>query len=335
MNSSELRILLQTTTPRNPDDWSIDSFSLLRRQLEASGAQGRPVAVTARNRQVSGSGFDPVLAKIDESDFDELWLFALDSGAGLTAEECAAIGRFRRRGGGLVTARDHQDIGSSLCSLGGGVGAANHFHSRNCEADSSRHGADDRETTTISWPNYHSGLNGDFQRITATRPVHPLLLDPDDPGRTIEFFPAHPHEGAVSAPPEDASARVIALGRSTASGRPFNLVAAFDGGGNGNGRPVGRAVVHSSFHHFADYNWDPRTGAPSFVTEPEGTGMASNPRAGADIRAYVGNLAHWAAPERKRQPLTGKRQVPLQETSRNAFSKRSPGRRADLREGSA
>ncbi len=300
MNSNELRILLQTTTPARHDDWTVDSFSLLREHLEASGAPGRPVAVTARNREVSGSERDPVLATIDESDFDELWLFALDSGAGLTAEECAAIGRFRRRGGGLVTARDHQDVGSSLCSLGDGVGAANHFHGRNPEADASRRGADDRETAAISWPNYHSGSNGDFQRITAIEPVHPLLLDPDDPGRTLEFFPAHPHEGAVSAPPQDESARVIAIGRSTASGRPFNLIVAFEGGIDRNGQAQGRAVAHSSFHHFADYNWDTRKGAPSCVIEPEGTGMASNARAAADIRAYVGNLARWAAPAEKR-----------------------------------
>ena len=300
MSSTALQILLQTTTPAKRDDWSIESFSLLRRQLKASSAPGRPVVVTARNREVSDSGSDPVLAGIDRSDFDELWLFALDTGGGLTAEECAAVRRFRSRGGGLVTARDHQDLGSSLCSLGGGVGAANHFHSRNPEPDTSRRGADDRETATISWPNYHSGSNGDFQRITAVEPVHPLLLDPDDRKRTLEFFPSHPHEGAVSAPAQEESARVIAVGHSSASGRPFNLIVAFEGGRDRNGHLQGRAVVHSSFHHFADYNWDIRMGAPSFVTEPEGAGMASNARAAADIRAYIGNLVRWAAPAAKR-----------------------------------
>jgi hypothetical protein len=295
MNPSALRILLQTTTPARPDDWSIDSFSLLRLHLETPGARAGPVEVTARNREVSGAGSDPVLAGIDESDFDELWLFAMDSGAGLTAEEYAAIRRFRRRGGGLVTARDHQDLGSSLCSLGEGVGAANHFHSLNPEADVSRRSPDNREAAAPSWPNYNSGRNGDFQEITAIAPVHPLLLDPDDPERVIRFFPSHPHEGAVSAPPGDSSARVIATGRSVASGRPFNLIVAFDDGGTSAGR-LGRAVAHSSFHHFADYNWETRAGAPSFVTDPEGTGMAANTRAAADIRAYVGNVARWIAP---------------------------------------
>jgi len=296
MRSNPLRTLLQTTTPANGDNWSIESLSLLRRQLEALRVQGQPVTVTARDREVSSSGSDPVLLGIDRSDFDELWLFGLDLNAGLTAEECASIGRFRRRGGGLVTARDHQDLGASLCSLGG-VGLANHFHSRNPEPDLARHQVDDKETSTISWPNYHSGKNGDFQRIAAVEPVHALLRDPENPTRTLEFFPSHPHEGAVSAPVGDTSARVIATGRSVTSGRPFNLVVAFENSRDRDGNQLGRAVAHSSFHHFADYNWDTRKGAPSFVTEPEGTGMASNARAAADIRAYVGNLARWLAPD--------------------------------------
>jgi hypothetical protein len=301
MNSSPLRILLQTTTPAHRDDWSIDSLSLLRHQLETLRVQGQPVIVTGRNREVSSSGSDPVLLGIDRSDFDELWLFGLDSSAGLTADECASIGRFRRRGGGLVTARDHQDLGASLCSLGG-VGLANHFHSRNPEPDPSRHQVDDKETATISWPNYHSGSNGDFQRIIAVEPVHPLLRDPENPTRTLEFFPSHPHEGAVSAPPGDESARVIATGCSAASRRPFNLVVAFENSRDRDGNRLGRAVAHSSFHHFADYNWDTRRGAPSFVTEPEGTGMASNLRAAGDIRAYVSNLARWLAPYLRATP---------------------------------
>ena len=231
MTRNPLRILLQTTTPGRPDDWSIESFSLLRRELERSGSDDRPVVVTARNREAAASGSDPILAGIDRLDCDELWLFALDSGAGLTAAESAAIDRFWRRGGGLVTARDHQDVGSSLCSLPCGVGLANHFHSVNPEADVSRRGADDGGTAAISWPNYHSGRNGDFQRITAIEPVHPLLLDPGNPGRALEFFPSHPHEGAVAAPPGDPSARVIATGRSAATGRPFNLIVAFERGG--------------------------------------------------------------------------------------------------------
>jgi hypothetical protein len=55
---------------------------------------------------------DPVLSTIDEGGFDQLWLFAVDTGDGLTAEDCEAISRFRARGGGLLVTRDHMDLGS-------------------------------------------------------------------------------------------------------------------------------------------------------------------------------------------------------------------------------
>src|SRR4029453_4100571 len=264
-------------------------------ELETLEVSGQPVSVIARNREASPGRPDALLAGIDVSDFDELWIFALDAGDGLTAEESAAIHRFRRRGGGLVTARDHQDMGASLCRLPG-VGEANHFHSTNMESDPSRRRKDDSGTTTISWPNYHSGRNGAYQRIAACEPVHDLFRDPWRPERTLEYFPAHPHEGSVSAPRGDRSARVIAMGCSVVTGRPFDLIVAFERFGDVDSVLLGRAVAHSSFHHFADYNWDTRRGAPSSLTEREGRGMASNPQAAADIRSYVGNLARWLAP---------------------------------------
>nr|WP_322666806.1 hypothetical protein [Dendronalium sp. ChiSLP03b]MDZ8209296.1 hypothetical protein [Dendronalium sp. ChiSLP03b] len=62
------------------------------------------------------------------------------------------------------------------------------------------------------------------------------------------------------------------------------------------GNILGRAIAESSFHHFADYNWDVDMGAPSFVTEPPGDGMKQNPQALEHIKAYVRNLALWLAP---------------------------------------
>ncbi len=75
------------------------------------------------------------------------------------------------------------------------------------------------------------------------------------------------------------------------TGRAFDLVVAFER------TPVtGRAIAESSFHHFADYNWGPDRGAPSFVTELEGEGMRRDPRALEDIHAYVVNAARWLSP---------------------------------------
>jgi hypothetical protein len=183
------KILVQTTIAENPDDWDISRFSLLADELRSAGHQ-----VTARNR-ASGTEDDPILCRLDELDYDQLWLLAVDIGDGLTGAESQTIVRFRENGGGVLTARDHQDLGSCLIGLGS-LGEVNHFHERNPDPARMR---DDQDTPTISWPNYHSGANGDYQPVFAEEPVHELLRTAATDSGRIEWFPAHPHEGAVSA----------------------------------------------------------------------------------------------------------------------------------------
>ncbi len=115
----DIRILVQTTTPGEEDGWSIDRLSLLREHLAGIREDGLSVSVTARNRPGPPGEPDLVLSRLDEAPFDELWLFALDTGEGLAVEDCEGITRFRQRRGGILATRDHQDMGSSLCSLGG------------------------------------------------------------------------------------------------------------------------------------------------------------------------------------------------------------------------
>ncbi|MES1022651.1 hypothetical protein ABN584_07110 [Gloeocapsa sp. BRSZ] len=293
-----IRILMQTTIPPSEDDWTIDRFSLLRDYLASLADEtGKPLyEVTTRNRESNSD--DPILSNLDHSDFDELWLFAVDIGGGLTEKECQAIAEFRRQGKGLLIARDHQDLGSSICNLDG-VGTANYFHTRNQDPDESRRCNDDPYTTYISWPNYHSGSNGDYQKITPTEPIHELLHNPVSPSGVVEFFPAHPHEGGVGLASNLENARVIATGTSKVTGRPFNLAVIFDRTPSNNGTIFGRAVTESTFHHFCDYNWDVDMGCPSFVDEPPGEGMKLEPRALEDIKTYVRNIAAWLAPIKK------------------------------------
>lgn len=288
--AAPIRILLQTTIPTIADDWHIGRFSMLRDTLAGlRDASGAPMTqVTARDRDTA-TGPDAVLSTLDASDYDQLWLFAVDTGDGLDAEDCAAISRFRKKGGGLMITRDHMDLGSSVCTLGG-VGAAHYFHSRNPEPDPDRHCIDDSETPTISWPNYHSGSNGDFQAIEIVGDLHPVLMDPEAEGRMLRYLPAHPHEGAVGAPPDDPSARVIATGKSALTGRRFNIAVAFEPSEAG-----GPAIAQSTFHHFADYNWDPSAGAPSFVSEPPGDALRRTPEARRSTQLYARNLALWLA----------------------------------------
>ena len=294
--NNPIQILLQTTIPDIQDDWNIGRFSLLQAHLSSlKDERGNVLCeVTARNRKTNASGNDEVLSRLDETNFDELWLFAVDAGDGLTVTDCQGITRFRQRGGGMLTTRDHQDLGSSLCTLGG-VGGAHFFHTKHQDPDESRNAPDDQDTKTISWPNYHSGNNGDYQRVTAVEPVHELLRDPAEPSGLIEFLPAHPHEGGVGVPEGEDHARVIATGMSQVTHRPFNLIVAFERALDDHGNTLGRAIAESSFHHFVDYNWDTSKGCPSFVAEASGDEIIRHPERLADVKAYSRNLALWLA----------------------------------------
>jgi len=295
--SRQVRILLQTTIGPAEDDWNIDRFSLLREHLSSitDDRDSLLCEVTSRNREINADGNDQVLSRLDETDFDELWLFAVDAGDGLTVADCQGITRFRQRGGGILTTRDHQDLGSSLCTLGG-VGRAHFFHTKHPDPDESRHARDDRDTKTILWPNYHSGSNGGYQRITAVEPIHELLRNPNSASGVIEYFPAHPHEGGVGVPEGEEDARVIATGASQVTHRPFNLVVAFERVTDGHGNTLGRAIADSSFHHLVDYNWDTSKGCPSFVAEPPSDEIRKHPQRLGDIKTYVRNASLWLAP---------------------------------------
>lgn len=292
-----LRILLQTTIPSTENDWHVGRFSLLAEHLRGlRDAEGRTLCeVSTRDRVTNAAGDDEVLSRLDATDFDELWLFAVDTGDGLTKADCEGITRFRQRGGGILSTRDHQDLGSSLCTLGG-IGHAHFFHSKHQDPDESRRARDDQQTASIDWPNYHSGSNGDYQTVTPEEPLHELLRNTASPSGRVEYFPAHPHEGGIGVPRGESRARVIAKGTSGATNRPFNLVVAFEAARDRHGHTLGRAVAESSFHHFVDYNWDTSMGCPSFLEEPPGDQIRREPEKLEDVKRYVRNLALWLAP---------------------------------------
>src|SRR5258706_1328772 len=189
--TKRIRILLQTTIPFAEDNWHIGRFSLLRDELSSmkDKAGNQLCEVTTRDREADAAGNDPVLSSLDKTDFDELWLFAIDSGDGLSVPDCQGITRFRQRGGGIMATRDHEDLGISLCTLGG-IGRAHFFHSKHPEPYASRHVSDDQVRTSISWAKYHSATNGDYQTIKVTSP-HEVLSLAGLSNDLIQFFPAH------------------------------------------------------------------------------------------------------------------------------------------------
>jgi hypothetical protein len=164
-----------------------------------------------------------------------------------------------------------------------------YFHSLNQDPRLECRCRDDLETANIEWPNYHSGSNGDFQKIRLSEPKHEIFWN-SAKGRWIEEFPAHPHEGAVGAPESVPEAQLLACGKSQITGREFGLVAALEAT-----EQHGRGIAESSFHHFAAYNWNPDAGCPSFVIEPCGFEAKKNPDRLSDIKAFVANTATWLA----------------------------------------
>jgi hypothetical protein len=287
--AGQTRILLKTTIGPVIDDWHIGRFSLLATYLASikSDSGSSLFNVIARDRAPDAAGDDCDLALLGEGGFDQLWLFAVDVVGGLTSRDVERISKFRERGGGCLLTRDHQDLGACLTRLGA-LGATQHFQNVNPEAEAARQCCDDTDTATITWPNYHSGANGDVQEIAVAQPVHPLMRRSS--GGVLQYLPSHPHEGAVGIPQElGSTARVVARGRSLRTGRRFNLCVAVEEAERG------RAVSDSSFHHFCDYNWDPRSGAPSFVDEPPGDAILHNSDGLADAHQYAGNIALWLA----------------------------------------
>jgi hypothetical protein len=116
-----------------------------------------------------------------------------------------------------------------------------------------------------------------------------------NPSGLVEWFPAHPHEGAVGVPEGDNSARIVATSMSQVTNRSFNLAVAFERSPDRHGNELGRAVAESSFHHFVDYNWDISMGCPSFLTEPPGDEIQRDPQRLEDVKTYVRNVASWLA----------------------------------------
>jgi hypothetical protein len=180
-------------------------------------------------------------------------------------------------------------VGSCLVRLGA-IGQLNHFHNHNPERGARR---DDEDNPGISWPNYHSGANGDYQPVRALTPVHELLRTDKTASGRIEWFPAHPHEGAVSVPEEHPLATAVGYGRSIVTGRHFILGVALDAEMSSDRSSCGRALACSTFHHFADMNWDVAAGAPSFVTDPPGHEIERDPARLKIFKDYVHNIARW------------------------------------------
>lgn len=126
---------------------------------------------------------------------------------------------------------------------------------------------------------------------------HPLFFY--RPGRFVDIFPDHRHEGALANPDLTNTAVwpvgptgqpkpcVVARGTNRRTGEKISLVTAYDGDRAG----VGRIVADSSWHHYLNLNL-------------KGFPHPAPPKSDSDkLGQYYGNLALWLAPLPKRRQM--------------------------------
>ena len=170
MPGSPIKVLLQTTIPTTADDWIYRAFQSARTILARAAAPRRaPVrGDDARPRKSWRTRSRALHARSER--FDEMWLFAVDVGDGLTA--AGLRGDFAFSEAGPRPAGHAGSHGFGILDLRFGEASARRitFIAATSTPMPARRAPDDSITTSISWPNFHSGANGDYQEIRAIAP---------------------------------------------------------------------------------------------------------------------------------------------------------------------
>ena len=272
------KILLQTTIPTVADDWNIGRFHLLTefldRQRAADGSSRSSTSRRATGTAVRGP--QPAACRLDQSDFDQMWLFAVDTGHGLTPEDCAAIARFRQRGGGLLVARDHMDL--ARCKAWASPTISTPRIGKRPQAPSQRRSMR-RSSGPITIPAPMAIIRKFRPWATCIR----FCVIPPIPARPFASCPPIPtkarwtHRPArrthASSPRDEAKSPVlISISRWRSSWTP---------------RPGRTGAIH--IPPFRRLQLDIGAGAPSFVDEPPGSAMAQTPEAMRSTKSYAGN----------------------------------------------
>jgi hypothetical protein len=244
-------------------------------------------------------------AALQLGDFDELWIYSIQSGPALTAPELAAARHFMDvHNGGVLITGDHANLGMAFGNLPRAgkmrqlpappASPPSWNTTLRSGANPTFEFADQSDSTpqplSLTW--YWGGF-------LARRP-HPLLCSPLGP---IDIFPDHEHEGEAVAPapvptsewPGGVAAEVIARGTivdpSGDVGRQVGVLSAYDG----HAASVGRIVADSTWHHHFDINLRGELGDPTrtgFVNPGTDAWLSSATK----IEHYFLNAAIWLAP---------------------------------------
>lgn len=247
------------------------------------------------------------------SEFDQVWLFGINPGSGLSATELPIVESYMNGGGGLFATGDHGTLGSALCSNIPRVRDMRYWENTSANNDVNEVSMTGRRRNDTNRPRVGDATSLHFDNQSDNIPQtiavrtfgsgspHPLLSISTSvrPSGIIDIMPDHPHEGECKpettftangiAVPTQVIATSFVLGGSTTNGgfggkaltdpHCFPSIAVWDG----RLANVGRIVVDSTWHHFVNINLN---GAGSGLT-----GLTT-----ADfnvIRQYFMNISLW------------------------------------------
>ena len=142
---------------------------------------------------------------VNLNDFDQLWMFGINSGGNITQPEKAAIETFMDDGGGVFATGDHGSLGNSMC---GNIERVKDMRYWN-DFGSSEVGMSSRRRNDTNQPEPGSATSNFFDNQSDDRPQtiavrtfgtgmpHPLLSVKSSlrPSGIIDIMPDHPHEG--------------------------------------------------------------------------------------------------------------------------------------------
>lgn len=246
-----------------------------------------PVVVNS----ISSFKFD---TSVNLKNFDQVWLFAINTGGAITAAEVNAIEKYMNEGGGLFATGDHGFLGAAMCGNIPRVKDMRYWSdtpagSNNNTNEVSMAGRR-RNDTNVPRPGNSIANTFDHQSDSHPQTIavrtfgggkpHFLLSISTNirPSGIIDIMPDHPHEGECKPQTSftvngmSIATQIIATsfvtGGNTSGGKDatdphcFPSISVFDG------RPanVGRIVIDSTWHHFVNINLNGAGSAQSGLT---------------------------------------------------------------------
>ena len=276
--------------------------------------------------QISNFNFQ---TSVTLNDFDQVWLFGINPGAGLPAAELTVVESYMNGGGGLFATGDHGSLGSSLCGnitrvkdmrhwSDNPVGSVNEVNevSMNGKRRNDTNRPKSGDSTSLYFDNQSDNIPQNIAvRTFGAGMPHPLLSISTSirPSGIIDIMPDHPHEGeckpetsfvvnSITVPTQIIATSFVLGGSTTGGGTGkaltdphcFPSIAVWDG----RLANAGRIVVDSTWHHFVNINLN---GVGSNIGgDIAGTQSGLTATDFSVIRQYFMNISLWMSRTRSR-----------------------------------